>query len=253
MKDNEHGLGNEFRQDGEAWRQRAAFWMSAFMSNVKRNLALGFETGPEHELMRQMLHDYIIVGLENADFRPDNMNDLRSGDVFPGANDDAVEGLIERMDGNVPMSIAIEICAAADVNVVEILTEYVENTSRNLAYAATLLRPYTADSAPAPFSKRFYGEGPVVTKVPLGALSPEEADEVFKWHFPDAYLLHVLHGERPCRHPYDSLGEAIEGAAIEEMSGAITAATHVTHRDALVMDRDELRMNIDRIKNAGMN
>lgn len=227
-------------QEAQRWRSHAAFWMMAFDAMTNYNQEAGFEADTGNPaLFEEHFRWFVIHALKQGYFQPE----------FTGPQGKTY--MIESDHGPVdaiPVAILMEVAGLFTYDVRSWIDEFRRRSLDDAEYAQEIL-----GSASDYFQFAPDNDGSFVQGFKMSDLPQELQDHIFESQFGNHYVVHVMHGERACRHPYEQLQQAIEAAAHDERAGVITQALSITYRGAVVMDSDELRERIERINNAGMN
>lgn len=77
----------------------------------------------------------------------------------------------------------------------------------------------------------------------------EDFDKMFAGY----YVVHVMHGDKPCRHPSPSLDEAILRTVHDYQSGLISAFLDVTRNGIVVLNEEGLSRRVNEILSAPLN
>lgn len=213
------------------WEYRASFWVS-----VAAYCAAQDEYGAEMEQQPgERLGDIV------ADFvrREASLGGFRGDEEAAGE-----DGEIEK---TIPWPAVLTILAEINIDGNAILVEYVEGGQQALQNAIELL-----GRQHYPNTTAFFAGEPITHEIADGIIK-DLFGEDFERKFAGKYVLHVTHGDRPCRHPYDSIDEAIEGAALDLHGGVITSVGALSHDGALVLTEGEVRNRVDQIHKAGLN
>lgn len=230
-------MDNELQQISDGWRYRASFWKGAAELAASRSVIEGLEAGPEADVMQSILRTYIFTGLENGLFQDDNAQP--QGDP----TDDLFEG---DSSETIPWSVVVESCEMYDIDAEKVLHDFIEhaqeNLRRGLEIAGLKLNMMEPHFAGIPITPQM-AEG-----IMRGKFGPD-----FDEAFADKYIAHVMHGSKPCKHPYDSIDEAIEGLAYDLERGEISTVKSLTHKGEQVLNDDDLMRRINDIGAAGLN
>lgn len=228
-------MNDDPEQEIDLWIYRASFWMQVAYMSAVRNIAQGFESGPQSTILKTLVRSHIFAGLENGFF-----------DNGGSQDDDEYDQLIEEDEPRMPWSIVVRIAGDVEVDATEVLQDYIRHTQDGLQRALGLAGANLEEM------------GPTFVGVPISAqMAHEIADgqfgSEFEKKFADRYILHVMHGAKPCQHPYESIDMAIEGAATDLQRGIVSDISHITYNGALVLHEDEVRRRVAEIGNAGLN
>lgn len=228
-------MSDELEKERDLWIYRASFWLHVAQLSVTRNIMEGFEQGPQSLILKTLVKSYIFTGLENGFFSDED--DQAQEEVEYG-------GFADGDSPSMPWPIVVQIANDIEVDAAEVLRDYIEHAQGGLNRALGLAGMEEME--------------PVFAGVPISvAMAREIADgefgPEFDKRFAGKYILHVMHGSKPCQHPYDSLDMAIEGAAIDLERGIISEVLHITHGSLVVLHDDEVRRRVAEIGNAGLN
>lgn len=211
------------------WQYRASFWLSVAIYAAGQDEFGQQEGQAPGERLGDIVADFVREEVSLGGFRGD---------------EEIEEGESEK---TIPWPAVLTILAEINMDGNMILQEYVEAGQQALQNAIDLLgRQHHPNTTPM-----FDGEP--ITHEMADRIIKGVFGEDFEEKFAGRYILHVTHGSRPCQHPYDSVDEAIEGAAADLHRGAITSVGALSHDGALVLTEQEVRDSIDKIHKAGLN
>lgn len=223
LRDEIEQLNNEKRM----WFWRASFWIGVANIAVDRGVRDRL-VGPHSAALESVVYAYIEQALDDGEIVAADDGDANvEEEVFPWP---VVDGILA------------EIGMEGDA----LLTEYIGTNQERLQRAVQLL-----GAQGLPDGTLFAGK-PISREMAMEILHGEFSDE-FHRQFSDKYIVHVMHGDKPCFHPFDTIDHAIESTARDLMDGTITDALLVTHGEKTVMDGPALADRIAQINNAGMN
>lgn len=233
---------SELQQERDGWRYRASFWKGAAELAASRNVVERLEARSEAEVMQSILRTYIYSGLENGLFGSDQVQPPTGpvDDLFEGGSPETI-----------PWSVVVESAAAFDVDAEEALHDFVEHAQENLRLGLNILGVDLRGMEQYMMEPRFAGipiTPQMANEIMRGTFGPDFAEA-----FADKYIANVMHGDKPCKHPYDSLDEAIEGLAFDLERGVISSVSEITHKGEQVMGEEYLMRRINDIGSASLN
>lgn len=213
----------------DAMDARAGFWLAA-MQFVAEQDTVGEQLGQsKHERLADIVIAFVRSEIERGGFGPDR------------DSEDYIA------DGTLPWSAACEIMDDIGIDADNILAQYVEEMQRGMQ---NVIRMVGMEGLPG-MTPTFAGQP--ITQEMADEISNGRFGEEFNQQFADKYVLHVMHGDRPCQHPFDSINEAIEIGSADLRRNAITAIGVLTRNGEVVLDTEEVYKRVSMINAAGMN
>ena len=216
---------DELRQVAQTWKGRANFWVGVVATwagaQTHGDQASSADMRPDMQYIVEMVVNFIDTALDAGEIRA--VDDSPIEDVSSIA---------------VTWPIVVEIANEFGVDAAEILKRVIARKEQGLHEAYQLRQAEWPDAA----VPRFNG-------VPISRQMAEDIllgifDGEFEKKFADQYIVHVMHGERPCQHPASSLEEALRRTVEDLQTGEITGAHNITLNGREVMSKEVLRQCI---------
>lgn len=234
-------LKRELQSERDGWRYRASFWKAVAELSATRNVMEGLEPGPDTEVLATIVRSYIFTGLETGFFSSQQ----------PTANGNPLDELLdEKIQETIPWSVAVESAEAVGVDAEEVLRDYIEHAQEGLRHALEIAGQYIGQREDMLYP---HFAGIPITEEMAQEIMRGEFGQAFDQAFADKYIAHVMHGDRPCKHPYDSVDEALEGLAYDLERGEISAVNELSYKGEPLLSYDELMRRINEINSAGLN
>lgn len=177
---------------------------SLFTSEVARN---------PQEAMRQMIVFSIRTGADSNLFIPSDANVIA-----------AHPELFENREEAVPWEIVVEVAALFEVDANGILAEYIQGSLKTLASLGKL----SGEGVDNLVQLKIAGEN-------IDGIAAQIAEHLNTRMYSGKYVLHCSHDGHPCRHPYESLAEAVEAAVWGIGEDILESIGNITKGDEEVM------------------
>lgn len=207
---------------------RVTFLENALFSAAIRSVDMEFEHGPRSEIVKRLVDVSIYKGLEIGLFRPDD-----DDQEIPRPRG----GIEVEMDwpDKIPWGVAVGMAAQLGVDANLVRARFVAHHKDRLD-GASKLGPVEelADHVP-----------PEVIEG-LRSVADRIAEKIAQqMSGSGAYMLHCRHSGHDCQHPYESLEDAIDGAAHDLDRGLLESVTHITFGGEVVMDESKLAERVE--------
>lgn len=216
----------EFNAKLEFLLKSNMFLHTILLTAAARNAEMGLEDGGGREISRRILVASIRKGLQLGIFRP--VGELVGTAGFSEEEEDDIE---MTWDEKIPWSIVVSTAAEHEVDADQVREDFADELRQQLASAEGMVEG---------------GESSFMLKTGefanLEEVATDMAERIARrlGGEADVYLLHCVHDDHSCAHPYSSLEEAVDGAVSEIFHGSLQEVNEISHQDKVIMDEESL-------------